>query len=100
LIACENWNVRAFEILQENFQHKPMEVNIELHFFATLERYTPQRHDSFPVQKGITLNQLFEYLNIPIEEVNLIFIDGNLGNLDSTLKGKEKVSVFPPLGGG
>ena len=82
------------------FNQLQMEVNIELNFFATLKRYTPKRHDCFPVQQGITLNQLFKYLNIPIEEVNLIFIDGNLGNLDSTLKGKEKVSVFPPLGGG
>ena len=77
-----------------------MHVHIQIKLFATLNRFTPEFADSFPVLAGTTIGGLLEQLGIPIEEVNLIFINRHLGNLTSSLEGGETLSLFPPLGGG
>ena len=77
-----------------------MRVNIQIKLHASLSRFTPEFADCYPIAAGTTVNCLLKQLSVPIEEVNLIFINSKLGNLDSTLDDGEKLSVFPPLGGG
>lgn len=77
-----------------------MTVHIQLELHATLKRYLPESPHRFPVRPGITLRALIRKLGIPEYEVNLVFINGARGNLDATLAGDERVSLFPPLGGG
>ena len=77
-----------------------MNTRIELKLFATLKRFTPEFSDSYPISAGITVSDLLEQLGVPMEEVNLVFINDQRGNLTSTLEGGERISIFPPLGGG
>jgi len=77
-----------------------MKAQVKLKLFATLNRFTPESADRYPIEPGISLRVLLTRLGIPIEEVNLIFINDRRGNLNSTLSGGESVSIFPPLGGG
>ena len=77
-----------------------MNTRIELKLFATLKRFTPEFSDSYPISSGITVFDLLEQLGVPTEEVNLVFINDQWGNLTSTLEGGERISIFPPLGGG
>ncbi|MFC1829492.1 MoaD/ThiS family protein [Thermodesulfobacteriota bacterium] len=77
-----------------------MQSNITIKLFATLKRYTPKQSDSFPVQPGMTIRELIEQLGAPEAEVKLIFIDGVKGEMTSSLKGGERVGIFPPVGGG
>ena len=77
-----------------------MITHVELKLFATLTRFSPKFADSYPIDSGITILNLLEKLGIPTAEVNLVFINGNRGNLKSVLKGGESISIFPPLGGG
>jgi len=77
-----------------------MSVYIQLELLATLKRYLPDTPHRFPVRSGMTVRELIRELGIPEYEVNLVFIDGAKGNLDSPLAGGERVGLFPPLGGG
>lgn len=77
-----------------------METTIRLELLATLKRYEPDSTGKYAIKRGIRVLDLMKELNIPEYEVNLVFIDGEKGNINSTLKGGERVGLFPPLGGG
>ena len=77
-----------------------MKAKIKLRLFATLKRFKPASDDRYPIDPGMDLQDLIARLGISNQEVNLIFIDDQQGNLNSTLQGGESVSIFPPLGGG
>ncbi len=67
---------------------------------ATLKRFLPHSHDSYSIESGICVKDLVKQLGIAEYEVNLVFINGVLANLDSSIEGGEWVTLFPPLGGG
>jgi sulfur carrier protein ThiS len=77
-----------------------MNVNIKIKLFATLRAPSPETADCYSIPAGTTVHALLEQLKIPVEEVNLVFINGNYGNLTSILEGGDRLSVFPSLGGG
>ena len=79
---------------------KNITVHINIKLFATLKRFTPVSSDSYPIEPGTTVRNLFQQLGVPEDEAKLIFIDGKKGNLASTLRGGERVGIFPPVGGG
>ena len=77
-----------------------MKKYISIRLFATLNRYTPDTADSYPVRPGTTVRDLIDQLGVPLTEVKLIFIDGVKGDIASALNGGERVGIFPPVGGG
>jgi molybdopterin synthase sulfur carrier subunit len=77
-----------------------MQTYISIRLFATLNRYTPDTADNFPVRPGTTVHDLIDQLGVPLTEVKLIFVDGVKGDLASALNGGERVGIFPPVGGG
>ena len=77
-----------------------MNTHIELKLFATLKRFKPEDSDNYPIRSGLTVSDLLGQLGIPPAEVNLVFINDQRGNLTATLEGGERISIFPPLGGG
>jgi sulfur carrier protein ThiS len=77
-----------------------MNINIKIKLFATLRALSPETADDYLIPAGTTVYALLEELKIPVEEVNLVFINGNCGNLTSILEGGDRLSVFPSLGGG
>ena len=79
---------------------KDMASHIKLELLASLKKYLPDNYETYSIASGISVSELIKGLGIPEYEVNLIFIDGNEGNLRSMLKGGERVSLSPPLCGG
>lgn len=77
-----------------------MQKLIRLELKATLKRFLPDSPDSFSIESGIRVKDLVKQLGVAEYEVNLVFIDGALANLDSSIAGGERVTLFPPLGGG
>jgi len=77
-----------------------METHIQLELLATLKRCQPASPDRYPIKPGTPVKELLVQLQIAEYEVNLVFINGLKGNLDSMLNGGERVGLFPPLGGG
>jgi len=77
-----------------------MKSHIQIKLFASLQEFTPPSPDNYAIAKHITVHGLLEKLNIPPEKAKLIFIDGVKAELNATLKGGERVGIFPPVGGG
>ena len=60
----------------------------------------PASAENFAIEAGITVGELIQQLNIPQDMIKLVFIDNVHAGLTSTLKGGERVGIFPPVGGG
>ncbi|RLC28743.1 MAG: MoaD/ThiS family protein [Deltaproteobacteria bacterium] len=77
-----------------------MQTLIKLKLFATLEKFSPEISDPYPVRSGATAGELIDQLNIPREQVKLIFINGVRSIFSSPLQEGDRVGLFPPVGGG
>ena len=77
-----------------------MKSHIQIKLFASLQEFTPPSSDQFPIDAGLSIHGLLEQLNLPPEKAKLIFINGVKADLTATLKGGERVGIFPPVGGG
>lgn len=62
--------------------------------------YSPDKGHEIQVQKSTTISDLCEQMNIPVEMVTIIMVDGRSKNHDYVLNGSERVHLFPAIGGG
>ena len=77
-----------------------MEATIDLRLFATLQTFSPQNAEAFPITPGTTVRDVLKNIHVPIEKAKLIFVNGLKKDLDMKLFGGERVGIFPPVGGG
>ena len=77
-----------------------MERYIQVRLFASLKDFSPTDPDKFPISHGETIESVLRRLDIPQNEVKLIFIDGVRKDITYGLQGGERVGIFPPVGGG
>jgi len=75
-------------------------IKIDLKLFVTLSKYLPEKSESFEVFDGTTVEKLILDLGIPMEIVKLIFINGKKQDKKYCLQNKDRVGLFPPVGGG
>jgi len=75
-------------------------IQIELKLFVTLARYLPSKSEAYDILEGTTINQLINDLGIPNGIVKLIFINGKKQDGNYTIQHKDRVGLFPPVGGG
>ena len=62
--------------------------------------YDPDKGYEIKIHRGTTVSDLCEQINIPLDMVTIIMVDGRATNLDHVLKGSERVHLFPAIGGG
>jgi molybdopterin converting factor small subunit len=77
-----------------------MESHIQIKLFAGLQKFMPASAENYAIEAGITVGTLLQQLGIPQDMIKLVFIDSVRAELTSTLKGGERVGIFPPVGGG
>lgn len=79
-------------------------MRVHVKVFATLSHYLPDVMAGTPfeaeVPDGATLEDLMRQLNLPREEVKVIFVNGRAQPLSYALKPGDEVGIFPPIGGG
>ena len=75
-------------------------IEIEIRLFATLVKYRPKESDTFKLPDKTTIAGLLSKLNIPEEETKLIFVNGKKEAMDYEVQDKDRVGIFPPVGGG
>ncbi|MBU3951935.1 MAG: MoaD/ThiS family protein [Proteobacteria bacterium] len=75
-------------------------IQIDLKLFVTLSQYLPLGSQAYEIKEGTTVNGLMEEIGIPRESVKLIFINGKKQAPDYCLQNKDRVGLFPPVGGG
>ena len=73
---------------------------IQLKLFAGLQKYQPPDPENHPIEAGITVGAVLAQLDVPKNQIKLIFIDGVKAKLNTILRGGERVGIFPPVGGG
>lgn len=75
-------------------------MGIEIKCFATLAKFLPDNAADYPAVPGETIRSLLAKLDIPEDEVALLFINSVRAYPDSELKDGDRVGIFPAVGGG
>ncbi len=75
-------------------------IKIDLNLFVTLSKYLPEKNASFEIPDGTTVDKLMTDLGVPKDMVKLIFVNGKREGTSYQLKDKDRLGIFPPVGGG
>lgn len=75
-------------------------ITIDLKLYVTLAEYAVPGQDEYKIGKGATIEEVLTQLGIPPEKVKLIFVNGRKRGLSHPLEDKDRVGLFPPVGGG
>jgi molybdopterin converting factor small subunit len=79
-------------------------MKIEIRLFATLASYAHHGDlDSdgcLSIEGPATIRDALLRLGVPEQDIKLVFLNGVGASLDSSLKDKDRVGIFPPIGGG
>ena len=75
-------------------------MQIQLKLFATLRAYTPDNADAYPIKSGMTVKDIIDELQIPIEDAKLIFVNSTRKKFETPLADGDRLGIFPPVGGG
>ncbi|MGD1996409.1 MAG: MoaD/ThiS family protein [Anaerolineae bacterium] len=79
-------------------------ITVQVRLFATLRRYYPDLGigEAMPIElpEGATVKDLLEELDLPGEQVMVVFVSGVTRDRDHPLKDGDEVGIFPPVGGG
>ena len=74
-------------------------MKVELNLYASLARFVP-RTGPMEVDKETTILGLLRRLDVPLEKVKIIFLNGIHASGNETLREGDRVGVFPPVAGG
>lgn len=75
-------------------------IQIQIKLFATLSKYMPSGSDHYKVPAGMIAGELAAHLNLPENQMKLIFINGCKRSPNTVLQHKDRIGIFPPVGGG
>jgi molybdopterin synthase sulfur carrier subunit len=79
-------------------------VIVQVKLFATLRRQYPKLDvgEAMPVElaEGTTVGQLITDLELPSDEVKIVFVNGIVQDRAHTLVDGDEVGIFPTVGGG
>lgn len=72
---------------------------VEVRLFATLrlDRFKKEHRD-YP--EGVTIESILDDLMIPSEDIAILLVNGRDAHMLTTLIEGDRVSLFPPVGGG
>mgnify|MGYP003693388971 CR=1 FL=1 len=74
-------------------------MEIEVRLFAYFRDNRGKRL-AFSIDENTTPKDILEKLKIDPKDVAILLINGIDGKLDSKLKENDRLSLFPPVGGG
>lgn len=80
-------------------------MKIEVNLFASLARYFPdktagQGNRILEIGEGATIIEILTRLQVPLDKVRVIFLNGLHATGEEVLKEGDRVGVFPPVAGG
>lgn len=75
-------------------------LTIEIKLYATLQSYTPSNASSYSVESGTSIEKIVEALNIPKDQIKLIFSNGVRCDVGTIVQDGDRIGIFPPIGGG
>ena len=79
-------------------------IRVEVRLYASLRKYAPQIEIGealeLTLREGVTMEHLYTRLNVPIDEVKRIIVNGISRDHDYILSDGDRVAIFPPVAGG
>ncbi len=79
-------------------------MKIEINLFINFTQYLPENSDGHKAvmefKEGTSVRDVLLHLEIPIDKVKLVFVNGIHTQMEDKLKDGDRMGVFPPLGGG
>lgn len=79
-------------------------ITVRARLFATLRRLYPELGlgEAMPVTlpEGSTVGDLIRKLDLPENEVKIVFVNGLVKTADDPLSDEDEIGIFPPVGGG
>ena len=78
----------------------PIKVFLSSTLRKFVSEYDPLKGIDLTESREITVKNLCKKINVPVNKVKIVIIDGKIESTDYRLKGNERVGLFPPLGGG
>lgn len=79
-------------------------MRVRVKVFAGLGRYLRGQPSGSPFDVELpgeaTLQALLRALNLPPDEVRVVFVNGRAQPLDHPLHEGDEIGIFPPIGGG
>ena len=80
-------------------------MKIEVTLFAFLARYAPDEtgiHGChiLEVTEGSTIVEILTHMELPLDKVKIIFLNGLHATGDEVLKEEDRIGVSPPIAGG
>jgi sulfur-carrier protein len=74
-------------------------MKVELNLYASLARFVP-RTGPMEIDGETTILGLLRRLDVPMEKVKIIFLNGIHASGRESLKEGDRIGVFPPVAGG
>jgi sulfur carrier protein ThiS len=79
-------------------------ITVQAKLFATLRRHYPHlaigEAMTVELPDEATVGQLMEELDLPEEQVKVVFVNGVVRKEDQQLSEGDEIGLFPPVGGG
>jgi len=79
-------------------------ITVEVRLFASLRKYRPNLGIGEPLLIALDdkakLGNLFDDLKIPKEEIKAVFVNGKWEEESYLLSDRDRIGIFPPIGGG
>ncbi|MFQ5997048.1 MAG: MoaD/ThiS family protein [Dehalococcoidales bacterium] len=77
---------------------------VEVRLYASLRKYHPDPGSSeavvFSLDNEAKLGDLLDKLKIPREEIGVLMVNGNWQKESYLLKERDRIGIFPLIGGG
>jgi len=81
-----------------------MKMIVKVKLFATLRKYLPGlelgKAADINLEPDSSIADLYNFLQIPLEEIKLAYVNGIYCEPDTILKDGDEIGIFPPIGGG
>jgi sulfur-carrier protein len=78
-------------------------MQVKVRVFASLRRHVASLGEnpiSVELPEGNSVAELMRHLQIPLNEVKVMFVNGRARPEDWQLEAGDEVGIFPPVGGG
>jgi molybdopterin synthase sulfur carrier subunit len=102
--TTEEGSSTSIQYSATQFHRRPFQVPVRVFLSSTLRRcipgYDPSEGVLFSVDQKTTILDLCRLMQIPLNKIKIIMVNGRNASFDYELRGDERVGLFPPMGGG
>jgi sulfur carrier protein ThiS len=78
----------------------PLKVFLSSSLRKYVSQYNPVEGIEFELEDKSTVAEICRKINVPVEQIKVIMVNGRNAELDFVLKGNERIGLFPSIGGG